>query len=114
MLASKFSVVVPELDNLDFTDISSKIFTVRPKNNMSRGEHVLDISTPFLCCTFALALSRQASDQQHTLVGMLNNHPSFCEAGGKLFEHYAHNRLSQPDRDPVLAYSCDDAEFMDK
>ncbi|KIL65156.1 hypothetical protein M378DRAFT_178504 [Amanita muscaria Koide BX008] len=108
-LAGKFSAVVPELDDLDFTDeISSKIFTVRPKNNMSRGEHVLDISTPFLCCTFGSAISRQASDQQHTFFVMLGSHPSFREAGGKLFEHYVHNRLS-PDESENKCSNLTDA-----
>ncbi|KAK2459274.1 hypothetical protein APHAL10511_008695, partial [Amanita phalloides] len=106
-LASRFSAVAPLLDDLDFGDISSKIFTVRPKNNVSRGVHTLENPTPFLCCTFGLAMSRQAAAQQHTFFRMLSSHPSFCAAGGWLFEDYAHNRLSAPNREPLKAHSLD-------
>ncbi len=80
-LASEFSVVCPRLKSLDFdAEISSKIFTVRPK--MSRGQHTLLIPTTFLCRTFGLAMSHQVAAQQHTFFRMLSSHPSFCDAGG--------------------------------
>ena len=107
-LPGKFSAVVPELDDLEFTaDISSKIFPVRPRNSTSRGEHTLEIPTSFLCRTFGLAMSRRAVAQQHNFFRMLSSRPSFCDAGGWLFEDYAHNRLSEPNREPLEAYSLD-------
>ncbi|KAF8330992.1 hypothetical protein F5887DRAFT_895307, partial [Amanita rubescens] len=105
-LASKLSAL-PDLDNLDFSDISSKIFTVTPKNNLSRGEHTLTIPTSFLSQTFGSAMSRQAAAQQHTFFRMLKSYPAFCGAGGCLFKVYGHNRLSDPTRQPLEAHSPD-------
>ena len=105
-LAGDFSAIFPQLDRLNFGDVSSKIFTIKPKT--SRSLHTLTIPTSFLAQTFGLAVSRQAADQQNTLFRMLSSHPSFCDAGGTLFEHYAHNQLSEPEREPLLAYSPDD------
>ncbi|KAF8330657.1 hypothetical protein F5887DRAFT_1178530 [Amanita rubescens] len=77
-LAGEFSVVFPQLENLDSSaEISSKIFTVKPKKSMSRGVHALEIPTQFLCRTFGLAMSRQTAAQQHTFFRMLNGHPTF-------------------------------------
>jgi hypothetical protein len=52
---------------------------------------------------------REASAQQHTFSTMLSRHPSFRDAGGWLFENYAHNRLSEPVQEPLAAHSIDGA-----
>ena len=104
-LAGNFSAIFPQLDRLNFDEVSSMIFTIKPKT--SRSLHTWTIPTSFLAQTFGLAMSRQAADQKNTLFRMLSSHPSFCDAGGRLFEHYAHNQLSEPGRKPLLAYSPD-------
>jgi hypothetical protein len=57
-----------------------------------------------------ITMSYQVSNQQHTFFRMLSSYPSFREAKGKLFGHYAHNRLFQLKDDLLLAYSSDGAE----
>jgi len=52
-------------------------------------------------------MSRQVAAQQHTFFRILSSYPSFRDAGGWLFEHYAHNRLSGPYRQPLKAHSLD-------
>ena len=75
---------------------------------MSRGEYFLEIPTPFLRRTFGLAMSRQGEAQQDTtFFRILNGHLSFREAGRWLFGDYAHNRLSELEREPLKAYSPD-------
>ncbi|KAF8344470.1 hypothetical protein F5887DRAFT_971403 [Amanita rubescens] len=107
-LANEFPIVFPRLESLDFgaDETSSKIFTVRP-NTTSRGKHALSIQTPFLCRIFGLAMAHQAAAQQHTFFRMLSSHPTFRDAAGWLFEHYAHNRLSEPTRESLKAHSRD-------
>ncbi|KAM6496970.1 hypothetical protein JOM56_007443 [Amanita muscaria] len=105
-LAAEFSAVFLDLNELNFADkISSKVFTVRPKKTRI---YTLEIPTPFLSHTFGLAMSRQTAAQQHTFFRILSSYPSFCSAAGWLFEHYAHNRLSEPEREPLGAYTFDD------
>ncbi|KAF8351822.1 hypothetical protein F5887DRAFT_932526 [Amanita rubescens] len=105
-LAGDFSYGFLQLESLDFgADISSKIFTVRPK--MSRWDRYLEIPTSFLCHIFGLAMSRQEAAQQLAFFRIFNGHPSFRDAGRWLFEDYAHNRLSDSERKPLEAYSLD-------
>ena len=82
------------------------VFTVRP-NKTRRGRYTLEIPTPFLSHTFGLAMSHQAAVQQHTFFRMLSHYPSFCSAAGWLFEHYAHNCLSEPNHEKLGAYTLD-------
>ncbi|KIL69443.1 hypothetical protein M378DRAFT_8092 [Amanita muscaria Koide BX008] len=106
-LAAEFSAVFLDLNDLNFADkISSKVFTVRPKKTR-RGIYTLEIPTPFLSHTFGLAMSRQTAAQQHTFFRTLSSYPSFCSAAGWLFEHYAHNRLSEPKCEQLGAYTFD-------
>ena len=71
------------------------------------GEPTLYIPTAFLASTLAVALSRQATAQQHSSFVLLNGHPALRTAAGWLFENYAHIRFSTPghqDQASVLAY----------
>ncbi|KAF8959416.1 hypothetical protein BDZ97DRAFT_1761441 [Flammula alnicola] len=106
-LASQFSTVFLDLNCLDFSsDISSKIFTVRP--DISNGLPTLYIPTPFLSSSLGIAMSRQAAALQHTFFNMLRGHPSLCSAAGWLFESYAHVYFSNPNHVPIQAYLRND------
>jgi hypothetical protein len=76
--ARNFSKSFQELIELDFgsRDVSSKIFTLRPKNLGSRHLPVLTIPTPFLLKSLAVALSRDAAAQQYVVFAMLSSHPT--------------------------------------
>jgi hypothetical protein len=99
--ATDFSNILSDPRNLDFG--SSKIFTVRPNNLVSR-QPILRIPTAFLAATLGLALARQAVGQQHAAFTMLSKHPSLRTAAGWLFENYAHVVLSDPNRLPLTTY----------
>ena len=98
--ATNFSNVLSDLRNLDFgSKDSSKIFTVRPNNLVSR-QPILRIPTSFLALTLGLALARQPVAQQHAAFTMLSKHESLRTAAGWLFENHAHVVLSDPNRLP--------------
>jgi len=108
--ANDFLTVLSDLRNLDFgSKVSSKIFTVRPDNLVSR-QPVLRIPTSFLAATLGLALARQAVAQQHAAFTMLSKHPSLRTAAGWLFENYAHVVLSDPNRAPLPTYIRNETE----
>ncbi|KAF8519742.1 hypothetical protein BU17DRAFT_47470 [Hysterangium stoloniferum] len=95
-LASHFPSVFLDLENLDFSsNISSKIFTVRPGNPISRVP-VLYIPTPFLARTLGVAVSGQTAAQQYSFFSLLSGHPSLRSAAGWLFENYGHVCFSGP------------------
>jgi len=108
--ATDFSNVLSDLRNLDFgSKASSKIFTLRPNNLVSR-QPILRIPTSFLAATLGLALARQAVAQQHAAFTMLSKHPSLRTAAGWLFENYAHVVLSDPNRLPLTTYFRNETE----
>lgn len=58
-LAREFSTVFSNLENLDFSsEVSSKIFFLRPDLNVSRRP-ILTIPTAFLFTTLGIAVSHQ-------------------------------------------------------
>jgi hypothetical protein len=98
-LASRFSELLLDIEMLDFTsDISSKIFTVRP------GPKRLHVPTAFLASTLGVAVSAQMAALQNTFFVMLSSHPSLRGAAGWVFENFAHVRLSDPKGIPMKVY----------
>ena len=105
-IARNFTTILMELERLDFkSELSSKIFAVRP-NNLESRLPILTIQTPYLFKTLVMAVFCQAVAQQHQIFTMLAAHPTLGTAAGWWFEHYAHVRLSDPTRPPIRTYIC--------
>ncbi|KAF8519144.1 hypothetical protein BU17DRAFT_47954 [Hysterangium stoloniferum] len=103
-LAGQFPSIFLDLESLDFSsNISSKIFTVRPKNLISRRP-TLYIPTPFLASTLGVAVSAQTAAQQHSFFALLSGHPSLRSAAGWVFESYARVRFSGPNPASLQGY----------
>ncbi|KAF8520015.1 hypothetical protein BU17DRAFT_47299 [Hysterangium stoloniferum] len=103
-LAGQFPSIFLDLESLDFSsNISSMIFTVRPKNLISRRP-TLHIPTPFLASTLGVAVSAQTAAQQHSFFALLSGHPSLRSAAGWVFESYARVRFSGPNPASLQGY----------
>jgi len=106
-IACEFSTTFQELLDLDFSskDVSSKIFTLRPKDLVSRLP-VLTIPTKILTKILALALCRSAA-AQHAVFAMLNSHPSLRSPAGWMFENLAHVVVADSNRPRLQIYKGD-------
>ncbi|CAA7264990.1 unnamed protein product [Cyclocybe aegerita] len=106
-LAHHFLVMFLNIESLDFSgDVSSKIFTVRPKKH-DRRLAALSIPTPLIASALGVALSSQDEATQHTFFSMLKGHPSLRGAARWLFESYAHVYFSNLTRGTLKAYCAD-------
>ena len=111
-IARDFSTTFQELLILDFSskDVSSKIFMLRPKDLVSRLPALI-IPTAFLLESFALALCRSAEAQQHSVLAMLNSHPTLRSPAGWMFENMAHVIIADSKRPRLKIYNMARKEY---
>ena len=89
--ARDFTKSIHDILDLDYSsrEVSSKIFTLRPKSLESRQIAALGIPTTFLLKSLALALARDPMAEQDVIFTTLNSHPTLRSPAGWMFEHTA-------------------------
>jgi hypothetical protein len=75
VFAGNFATAFSNIQALDFSSSPSKLFTLRP-NLQNRSMPILSLATPFVANELGMAMSSQASVEQHTMFAIFSNHPS--------------------------------------